>query len=72
MSALRRIRVDADLTVDDLAQVAEVSPEQIRNIEEGRTVRPRPATLGKLARALSTEDAPVSASDIDPYAAKAA
>lgn len=66
MSALRRIRVDANLSIDELARAAHVSPEQIRNIEAGRVQRPRAATLTKLADALSANGEPVRASDIDP------
>lgn len=61
MSALRRIRVNARLSIEDLAAASKVSPEQIRNIETGRAHNPRATTLGKLADALKVEPA-----EIDP------
>lgn len=61
MSALRQVRVDAELSIEDLAAEAGVSPEQIRNIESGRARNPRVETLVKLAIALH-----VKPSAIDP------
>lgn len=61
MSALRAVRVNAKLSIDDLAAKAKVSPEQIRNIEAGRARNPRVKTLVKLATVLK-----VKPSDIDP------
>lgn len=61
MSALRRIRVDRELTVVQLAAASDVSPEQIRNIEAGRARNPHIETLSKLAKALD-----VAPSAIDP------
>lgn len=79
MSELRRLRLKARLTVDALAEKADVSPRQIRNIEDGTTGNPRVETLGSLADALSealTKDkhspVVVELSDIDPYTPKAA
>lgn len=61
MSALRTIRLDARLTIDQLAIKSGISPEQIRNLETGRALSPRVDTLGKLADALG-----VQPSEIDP------
>lgn len=61
MSALREARVNAKLSITALAAQAEVSPEQIRNIETGRARNPRVETLVKLADVLS-----VKPSSIDP------
>lgn len=57
MSELRRVRVNKNLSIADLAEQAEVSPEQIRNIESGRTRNPRADTLNKLAGILDVEAA---------------
>lgn len=62
MSDLRRIRVNKVMTIMELAARSEVSPEQIRNIENGRATNPRPDTLSKLARVLNVQPA-----DIDPH-----
>lgn len=67
MSALRRIRVDAHLSIEQLAEQAGVSSEQIRNIETGRATNPRVVTLVKLAEALE-----VQPSAIDPALEEAA
>lgn len=61
MSELRRVRVNKNLSIIELAARAEVSPEQVRNIENGRTLNPRAETLNKLARILR-----VKAAEIDP------
>lgn len=61
MSALRRIRVNAGLSPDELSERAGVSAEQIRNIESGRARNPRVGTLTKLAQVLD-----VQPSEIDP------
>lgn len=61
MSELRRLRIDAGLTVEQLASKAKVSPTQIRNFESGRVRSPRMTTLNALARALKAKP-----SDIDP------
>lgn len=60
--SLRAHRVDAHLTIEELADKANVSPAQIRNIESGRASNPRAETLSKLAKALDT-----TPSAIDPY-----
>lgn len=65
--SLRQVRVDAHLTIDQLAVKSEVSPAQIRNIESGETSNPRMGTLAKLAAALDVEP-----SVIDPYTPRAA
>lgn len=62
MSALRRIRLDARLSIEELATRADVSADQIRNIENGRVGNPRAGTLGKLADALDVEP-----SELDPF-----
>jgi len=61
MSALRRVRIDARLSIEELAVRSGISQEQIRNIESGRAMNPRPATLGKLADVLE-----VAPSELDP------
>lgn len=61
MSALRRIRIDARLSIDELSVRSGISAEQIRNIETGRAANPRPATLGAIADVLQ-----VAPSAIDP------
>lgn len=61
MSELRRIRVDKRMSIPELAEASGVSPEQIREIEAGRTLNPRPKTLGKLADVLD-----VQPSELDP------
>jgi transcriptional regulator with XRE-family HTH domain len=61
MSALRHARVNAKLSVTDLASLSKISPEQIRNLEAGRARNPRVETLVKLSDALGVEPA-----DIDP------
>lgn len=65
MSALRRIRIDKHLSIMDLAAQSEVSPEQIRNIENGRALNPRVETLAKLAAILEVEP-----SELDPILTK--
>lgn len=65
MSALRRVRVDARLSIEELSIKSGVSPEQIRNIETGRAANPRAATLAKLADVLTVEP-----STIDPILTK--
>jgi transcriptional regulator with XRE-family HTH domain len=60
--SLRSVRVDAHLSIEELAAKSKVSPAQIRNIESGRAVNPRAETLSKLADALNT-----TPSAIDPY-----
>lgn len=57
MSELRRARVNRNLSITDLAEAAELSPEQIRNIENGRTRNPRADTLNRLAVVLGVEPA---------------
>lgn len=54
MSDLRRLRLEHEppFSIPALAEASGVSPEQIRNIEAGRTQDPRPETLAKLADAL--------------------
>lgn len=61
MSALRRIRVDKQISITELALRSHISPEQIRNIENGRAHNPRVDTLVKLADVLD-----VNPSEIDP------
>lgn len=64
MSELRRVRLNKNLSIVELAARAEVSPEQVRNIENGRTLNPRAETLNKLAEILEVEPA-----TLDPRAA---
>lgn len=61
MSALRRIRIDKQLSIADLAAKSDVSEDQIRNIESGGTLNPRVRTLAKLAAILEVEP-----SELDP------
>lgn len=61
MSALRRARIDARLSIEELSIKAGVSADQIRNIETGRVENPRASTLAKLADVLTVEP-----STIDP------
>ena len=63
--SLRKVRVDARLSIDKLAGLSGISPAQIRNIEAGVTKNPRVETLTALAEALD-----VSPSEIDPYTVK--
>lgn len=55
MSELARVRRDRRLTVKQLASEANLSPQQVRNIEAGRTARPREETLWSLADVLGVE-----------------
>jgi transcriptional regulator with XRE-family HTH domain len=57
MSALRQLRINARLSVPELAARSKVSPEQIRNIERGDVANPRARTLGRLADVLKVEPA---------------
>jgi DNA-binding SARP family transcriptional activator/DNA-binding XRE family transcriptional regulator len=50
---IRRQRTAAALTQRQLAELSGVSLAMIRDIEQGRTLRPRPASLRRLARVLS-------------------
>lgn len=50
MIRLQQKRLDAFLTVDELAEKAGVSPKTIRNLEEGRGARVE--TLKKLSETL--------------------
>ncbi len=59
MSTLRRLREERHLTQEQLAAAAEVSTSTVYHIEAGK-VRPRPAIVRRLARALD-----VSPGDID-------
>lgn len=52
---LREARRRAVLTQDELAGRARVSPREIRLLESGTTLRPRPRTLRALARALGLQ-----------------
>jgi transcriptional regulator with XRE-family HTH domain len=61
MSALRRARLNKHLSKPALSELAGVDEDTITALEEGRTLRPRTATLVKLATALEVEPA-----DIDP------
>lgn len=61
MSALRRKRVDARLSVVELAEKAKVSRQTISALESGRVEDPNTETLIKLADALGCEP-----SEIDP------
>jgi transcriptional regulator with XRE-family HTH domain len=49
---LRRYRIDAVLTVDELADRSGVPAATIRNIETRRVGCPRVSTLGRLAEEL--------------------
>ena len=51
-SALRRYRVAAGLTQDELAERANVSPRSIGDIERGVSRAPQRNTVGLLADAL--------------------
>jgi transcriptional regulator with XRE-family HTH domain len=48
---LRTLRVDRGLTQEDLAELAEISPDSIRKLERG-SFSPTLRTLDKLARGL--------------------
>lgn len=50
MTLLERLRTDAFLTPEDLAGLTGVSSATIRNLEQGRVVRPQMATLRALAQ----------------------
>jgi transcriptional regulator with XRE-family HTH domain/tetratricopeptide (TPR) repeat protein len=50
---LRRDRVAAGLTQEELAEASGLSVRAISDIERGRTCRPRPSTLRQIAKALS-------------------
>lgn len=52
MLRLTQLRIDAHLSTIDLAAKAEVSYQQLLNIERGVTENPKVATLVKLATAL--------------------
>lgn len=62
MSELRRIRINKEMSIPQLALASNVSAEQIRNLETGRARNPRPATLAKLAKALKVKPA-----ELDPF-----
>lgn len=62
MSELRRLRVNARLSITQLSDRSGVSPKQIRNIEDGTTKKPQVETLSRLADVLE-----VQPTDIDPY-----
>jgi tetratricopeptide (TPR) repeat protein/transcriptional regulator with XRE-family HTH domain len=54
---LRRYRRHRAMTQEDLAGQAGVSARQVRDLETGRTARPRPSTVQLLADALGLADA---------------
>lgn len=62
MSELRRLRVNARMSINKLAEQSGVSAKQIRNIEDGTTKNPQVETLSRLADALE-----VQPTEIDPY-----
>jgi transcriptional regulator with XRE-family HTH domain len=49
---LRRYRLQARLTQEELGERAELSVRAVRNLEQGRVGRPRPDTVRRLASAL--------------------
>lgn len=53
MSRLQQLRLDACLSLDQLAEQSGVCSEQIRRIENGTTAAPRVRTLAALATALN-------------------
>jgi transcriptional regulator with XRE-family HTH domain len=61
VSALRKKRVDARLSVADLADRSGISRQTIASLESGRTEDPQTDTLVKLADALGCQP-----SEIDP------
>jgi transcriptional regulator with XRE-family HTH domain len=54
---LRRRRYELALTQEELAVRAGLTPRGVRDIETGKTVRPRPTTVRLLADALRLEGA---------------
>jgi DNA-binding SARP family transcriptional activator len=56
-STLRRLRMRAGLTQDELAGRSGISVRAVRDIENGRVGQPRPASLDRLASALSLSGA---------------
>ena len=61
MSALRKKRIDAHLSVAQLAEKSGITRQTIASLESGRVEDPNTQTLVKLAKALKCEP-----SDIDP------
>lgn len=61
MSALRRARVNARLSIKQLAEKSGVGVDTISRIEADQDADPRAETLGKLADVLEVDPA-----DIDP------
>jgi predicted ATPase/transcriptional regulator with XRE-family HTH domain len=53
---LRRLRLAACLTQDGLAERAGISADAVAALERGRRRRPRPDTIGRLARALDLDE----------------
>lgn len=62
MTRLEQLRVDRGLTPEQLSEITGISRATISRIESGRGAYP--ATLVKLAEALSTEKEPVRAGDL--------
>ncbi|WP_229075295.1 BTAD domain-containing putative transcriptional regulator [Actinoplanes sp. DH11] len=56
VSILRRLRMRAGLTQDELADRSGISVRAVRDIENGRVDHPRPASVDRLASALSLTD----------------
>jgi transcriptional regulator with XRE-family HTH domain len=52
---LRRLRLDAEMTIRELDHRSGISGRQIENIEAGRTVDPKVETLKALASVLGSE-----------------
>ena len=52
---IRRYRVEAGLTQEELSEKAEISVRAVRNLEQGLVRRPRRGTLERLAVALGLE-----------------
>lgn len=51
---VRKMRREQELSIDDLAQKAQVSPNTIYRIEHGENVDIRASTLLRIAHALGT------------------
>ena len=52
---LRRLREERALSLRELGALADVTQDNIWKIENGKTLRPHPKTIRKLAKALGVE-----------------